>query len=141
MTVRIWANVEMGRTGMWDSEFGRFLKEKRRLREIPVRMMAELSGVSPGYYSDIESGRRNPPDRKTLDAMIEALNLSDTDRITFYDLAGKARSEAPHDLSEYINEYEEVRVALRLAKETGNTRVWDKFINFLEIEKGGKKDG
>jgi transcriptional regulator with XRE-family HTH domain len=123
----------------WESEFGRFLKEKRRLREIPVRMMAELSGVSPGYYSDIESGRRNPPDREILDAMINALRLPDEDRITIYDLAGKARSEAPPDLSEYINEYEEVRVALRLAKDAGDTQIWSKFINFLEFEKGGKK--
>lgn len=124
---------------MWESEFGRFLKDKRRTREIPVRMMAELSGVSAGYYSDIESGRRNPPDREILDAMIAALNLPDEDRITFYDLAGKARSEAPPDLSEYINEYKEVRVALRMAKETGDTQVWDKFINFLEFQKGGGK--
>jgi len=126
---------------MWESAFGRFLKEKRQLREITVRDMAEKSGVSAGYYSDIESGRRNPPDREILDKMITALNLSEGDRIIFYDLAGKARSEAPPDLSEYINEYEEVRVALRMAKDTGNARVWNKFINYLELERGdGKND-
>jgi transcriptional regulator with XRE-family HTH domain len=122
---------------MWESGFGGFLKDKRRAREIPVRMMAELCGVSPGYYSDIESGRRNPPDREILDAMIIALNMSDEDKTKFYDLAGKARSEAPPDLSEYINEFEEVRVALRLAKEGGDTKVWNKFISYMEIEKGG----
>ena len=122
---------------MWESEFGSFLKEKRREREIAVRPMAEKCGVSPGYYSDIESGRRNPPERELLDVMIAALNLSDEDRIVFYDLAGKVRSEAPPDLHEYINEYEEVRVALRMAKDGGDTRVWKKFISYMEFEKGG----
>ena len=122
---------------MWVSGFSRFLKDKRRSREITVRDMAEKSGLSAGYYSDIESGRRNPPDRETLDRMISVLNLSDEDRVIFYDLAGKARSEAPPDLSEYINEYEEVRVALRMAKDTGDAKVWNKFINYLELEKRG----
>jgi len=126
---------------MWKSDFSLFLKEKRRVREITVRDMADKSGVSAGYYSDIESGRRNPPDREILDRMVAALHLSDADRTLMYDLAGKARSEAPIDLSEYINEHEEVRVALRMAKETGDARVWHKFINYLDFEKGGGKDG
>ena len=125
---------------MWETDFGKFLREKRQLHEITVRSMAELSDLSAGYYSDIESGRRNPPDREILDKMITALRLSDCDKITFYDLAGKARSEAPHDLSEYINEYEEVRVALRMAKDSGDSNVWNKFINYMELEKGGRQE-
>jgi len=122
---------------MLETDFSRFLKSKRRYREITVRYMAELADVSAGYYCDIESGRRNPPDREILDKMIAALHLSDEDKIIFYDYAGKARSEAPTDLSEYINEYNEVRVALRMAKDSGNPNVWGKFINYMELEKGG----
>jgi transcriptional regulator with XRE-family HTH domain len=126
---------------MWQGTgFSRFLKEKRAERQITVRDMAERSGVSPGYYSDFESGRRNPPDREILDKMLDALNASGEDRKTFYDLAGQARSEAPPDLSEYINANERVRVALRMAKDTGNERVWNRFIDFLEQENGGKPD-
>lgn len=122
---------------MYETGFSRFLKEKRRQREITVRDMAERSGVSAGYYSDFESGRRNPPDREILDNMIAVLKLSDEDRLTFYDLAGKARSEAPPDLPEYINEHEKVRVALRMAKDSGDEKVWDRFIDFLEDDKKG----
>ena len=122
---------------MWGTSFSIFLKQKRQQREITVRDMAEKSGVSPGYYSDFESGRRSPPYREILDRMGNVLQLADEDWITLYDLAGRARSEAPPDLPDYINENQKVRVALRLAKESGNTRVWDKFINFLEDEKGG----
>jgi len=122
---------------MWETDFARFLKEKRRIKEITVRKMAELSGVSAGYYSDIESGRRNPPDMIILDKMIKTLGLIGKDKLTFYDLAGQARSEAPPDISEYINGFEKVRVALRLAKDNGDPRVWDKFINYMEFETGG----
>ena len=126
---------------MYGTGFSRFLKEKRRQCEITVRDMAEKSGVSAGYYCDIESGRRNPPDREILDRMVVVLNLSDEDRLILYDLAGKARSEAPPDLPEYINQHEKVRVALRLAKDGGDNRVWDRFIDFLEDEKGaGRHD-
>ena len=121
---------------MWDTGFCRFLKEKRWLREITVRAMTEKAGVSAGYYSDIESGRRNPPDRAILDRMISALGLSDDEKAVFYDLAGRAREKAPQDLSEYINKYQQVRVALRLAKDHGNPKVWDKFINYMEMERG-----
>ena len=126
---------------MWqETDFSRLLKEKRKLREITVRGMADIAGLSPGYYCDIESSRRNPPDRVILDKMLDALVLSEQERQTFYDLAGKARSEAPPDLPEYINEHEVVRVALRLAKDSGDTtRVWNRFIGFLEDEKGAKE--
>jgi transcriptional regulator with XRE-family HTH domain len=122
------------------TEFGRFLKEKRQQKEITVRHLADLVGVSAGYYCDIESGRRNPPDREILDKMIASLCLVGEDITIFYDLAGQARSEAPTDLSGYINQYEEVRVALRMAKDSGNPGVWNKFINYMELEKGDKRD-
>jgi transcriptional regulator with XRE-family HTH domain len=122
---------------MLRTDFSRFIREKRQNRHITLSELAEKSGISTGYYSDIESGRRNPPNKETLDKMIAALNLSDEDRITFYDLAGKARSEAPPDLPDYINENEKVRVALRLAKNSGNAQVWDRFVDFLKAENEG----
>jgi transcriptional regulator with XRE-family HTH domain len=126
---------------MWqETGFSRFLKEKRLARGITVREMAELAGVSPGYYSDIESGRRNPPGRGILDRIISALNVPDGDRKFFYDCAGQARSEAPPDLPDYINEYEPVRVALRLAKDKGSMDDWHQFIRALEQKEGGKDD-
>lgn len=125
---------------MGEMSFCQFLKEKRRQREITMRDMAERSSVSAGYYSDFESGRRNPPDRQILDRMAAALKLSEEERLILYDLAGKARAEAPPDLPEYINEHEKVRVALRLAKENGDARVWDRFIDFLEGEEARTDD-
>ena len=89
--------------------FGAFLKAQRKQREIAVRLMAELVGIAVGSYCDIESNRNYPPDKKVLEKMIMVLKLSPKDQQTFYDLAGKARSAAPPDLPEYINEHEVVR--------------------------------
>ena len=112
--------------------FGAFLKSKRNEREITVRAMAEMVGVAVGYYCDIESGRRSPLDLDFLDRIIAALLLSDDDKETFYDLAGKARSAAPPDLTGYINNTTKARVALRVAKEKATDEDWQRFIDDLE---------
>jgi transcriptional regulator with XRE-family HTH domain len=116
---------------MVQATFGGYVSEKRREREIPATHIAERLGLSPGYYCDIERGRRLPPDRDTLDRLVKALVLNTEDTHTFYDLAGKARSEAPPDLPDYINSNEIVRVALRLAKDKGSADDWVRFIDNL----------
>ena len=118
--------------------FAAFLKEKRNEKTITVRAMAELVGVAPGYYSDMESGRRSPLELSTLDRIIDTLQLTDEDRKTLYDLAGKAREAAPPDLTGYINSSPKARVALRVAKENATDEDWQRFIN--ELEKKGKRN-
>ena len=118
--------------------FAAFLKEKRNEKTITVRAMAELVGVAPGYYSDMESGRRSPLELGFLDKIIDTLQLTDEDRKTLYDLAGKAREAAPPDLTGYINSSPKARVALRVAKENATDEDWQRFIN--ELEKKGKRN-
>ncbi len=112
--------------------FGAFLKGKRKEREIPIRRMAEHVGLAPGYYNDIESGRRTPIDIELLDKITETLRMSDNDKRDFYDLAGKAREAAPPDLTSYINQTEKARLALRVAKVKATDEDWIRFINDLE---------
>lgn len=112
--------------------FGAFIARKRFERTITVRAIAEMIGVSPGYYNDIEKGRRNPPEREILDKLIVAFRLSEEERIIFFDLAGKARSEVSPDLPEYIMDNDVVRVALRIAKEKASSDDWQRFIDDLE---------
>ena len=112
--------------------FGAFLKEKRNARLITVRGMAELLDVTPGYYSDIESGRRCRIEIGFLDKIIAVLRLSDEDSKTLYDLAGKAEAAAPPDLTSYINNTPKARVALRVAKESATDEDWEYFAKYLE---------
>jgi transcriptional regulator with XRE-family HTH domain len=120
--------------------FGDYIAAKRREREITSLQMAENLGLSPGYYCDIEKSRKQPPDKTLLDKLVVSLRLTDDDAHTFYDLAGKARSEAPPDLPEYINANKPVRVALRLAKANANADDWNYFIGYLKDKqnKGGR---
>lgn len=111
--------------------FGEFIARKRFEHAITVRAIAEKIGVSPGYYNDIEKGRRNPPEREILDKLIVAFRLSEEERIAFFDLAGRARSEISPDLPEYIMDNDVVRVALRTAKEKASTDDWQRFIDDL----------
>ncbi|MCL2342790.1 MAG: helix-turn-helix domain-containing protein [Firmicutes bacterium] len=119
---------------MGETEFSRLLRARRKQQYLTQSVVAEKSGISLPYYNDFEFGRRPPPDRERLDKILDALLVPETERAIFYDLAGKVRSEAPLDLPEYINEYEQVRLALRLAKDGGNPQVWGKVIDLLERE-------
>jgi transcriptional regulator with XRE-family HTH domain len=112
--------------------FQTYLKAKRNARGVTVRAMAEMAGVAVGYYCDIESGRRTPLDLGLLDRIVAALHLPDGDRETLYDLAGRARSTAPPDLPEYINNNPAVRAALRVARERASEDDWRRFIDDLE---------
>ena len=118
--------------------FGAFLKEKRKEREITTTGMAEMVDKKPGYYCDIESGRRSPIDLDFLNKVSEILRLSDQDKQTFFDLAGKARQAAPPDLTGYINDSQPARVALRLAKENATDEDWRRFAD--ELKRKGQKN-
>jgi len=111
--------------------FGAFLKAKRNARVITLRAMAEMIGVGYGYYSDLESGRRCPIELEFLDKIRTALQLSEEDSQTLYDLAGKARDAAPPDLTGYINDSKPARIALRIAKETATDEDWEQFAQSL----------
>ena len=112
--------------------FGAFLKNKRNEREISIRPMADMISISPGHYCDIESGRRSPADPDFLETVISILNLNDGDKQALYDLWGKARSASPPDLTEYINESQAARIALRVAKEKASDADWQRFVDELK---------
>jgi len=112
--------------------FGEFVIAKRKEKELAASRVCEMVGISPSYYCDIERGRRNPPDKYALARLASVLGLCGDDEGIFYDLAGQARSEAPPDLPDYINDNHVVRVALRLAKSRGNADDWRNFIISLQ---------
>jgi len=126
---------------VYGKTFGGFLADKRRDREITVRRMAEEVGLSAGYYCDIEQGRRMPPDKATLEKMLNILNPTEEDRLILYDLAGRGRVTVPPDLPDYIMQNEAVRVALRLAKEKADTDDWLEFIEKLKAKGQSDRKG
>jgi len=120
-----------------NEEFGIFIKRKREEKGYSLRGYADATGIAPAYMSDIEKGERPAPSQEKLDMMALKLDLSETDKNTFFDLAGlsKGKNNVSPDLSSYIMDgnLEKVRVALRIARDTkADNSVWQEVINILE---------
>ena len=57
------------------SELGAFIAEQRRLAELSVRRLADLSGISNPYLSQIERGLRKPS-AEIMQQIAKALQIS-----------------------------------------------------------------
>ena len=117
--------------------FGEFLQKKREAKQITLRKMAEMLKMSAPYRSDIEKGRRNPPEMDKLDQIAQILLLSDVERTVMLDLAGKMRNTVAPDLPEYIMERDYVSAALRTARDLDASEAdWLRFVEELKQRKG-----
>lgn len=121
-----------------NGNFGEFIKEKRSAIGMTLRGLAASLDIAPAFMSDIEKGHRYPPNKEKLYEMARILRLSEEDTNTMFDLAAKERENAVSpDLPEYIMNNENVRVALRMARDKGaSNAAWQKVIEILEQEEG-----
>src|SRR3712207_7769133 len=60
--------------------FGKFIAEKRKSLGLTLRGTAAELGIAPAYLSDIEKGRRYPPDIDKLMQIAKILKLTEEDR-------------------------------------------------------------
>ena len=114
--------------------FGTFVKEKRLVKGINLRKLAELLVLAPAYISDIENGNRNSPSPDKMEKLVEVLGLNEDEKNEMYDLAAKDRDNtvAP-DISEYVKSNDAVRVALRKARNLNlGEQEWLKIIEKME---------
>ena len=117
--------------------FGEFLQRKRTEKQITLRKMAEMIGITPPSLIDIEKGRHNPPEMEKLELISQILMLNDEDKTTMYDLAGKKRNSVAPDLPDYIMEHDYVSAALRTARDLDASEAdWLKFVEELRQRKG-----
>ncbi len=124
------------------NQFGEFIVEKRKAKGLSLRGMAELLDLSPAYWSDIEKGRRNPPNINKLEEIAKLLGLSREETDRMIDIASEDRDEIPMDLPEYIKDSSLARTALRKARKKeeseGNSgateKAWLEFIKALDEE-------
>ena len=117
--------------------FGEFLQRKRTEKQITLRKMAEMIGITAPYLTDIEKDRRNPTEKEKLELISQILMLNDEDKTTMYDLAGKKRNSVAPDLPNYIMEHDYVSAALRTARDLEASEAdWLKFVEELRQRKG-----
>lgn len=115
------------------SQFGDYLKEKRKERHFTVKILARLIGKSGSYVSQLESGLRSAPKNASLERIAEALVLNDSEKNELCDLAEKSRKALSDDLTEYINSHDEVKEAIRVSQKQKVPREeWDKFLKGLK---------
>ena len=98
--------------------FGSFIRQIRESHGIPLRRLANQIGIAPGYMSDIEKGRRNPPMGR-LERIATALCMTKEEKEKMYDLAGNARNEIPDDIAEYMKEHGTAQAVIRQAMAEG----------------------
>lgn len=117
--------------------FGDFIAQKREEKKITLREMAKSLGITPPYLSDVEKDRRNPFDLEKLELLANILMLSEDEKTTMLNLAGKKRNEVAPDLPEYIIERDYVSAALRTARDLdAGEEEWMEFVKELKKRKG-----
>lgn len=116
-------------------EFGAFLRRMKVVKDFRLRPVAEKTGISLTYLSDILHGRRLPPDREKLELLAQALGVTEAERYEMYDAAARDRKEVPADLVDYIMDESlpSLRAALRLARDLGaDDDFWKRIMEFKE---------
>lgn len=117
--------------------FGEFVKEKRQSLNITLRAFADELHIAPSYVSDIEKGKRNAPTQDILDAMVRVLKLNDDEKNKLFDLAAESKNEIAQDITKYVGDNQNVRVALRRAKELNLGE--EEWLQIIEDMMKGKK--
>ena len=117
--------------------FGKFIEERRKALGLTLRGFAAELDIAPAYMSDIEKGRRYPPDKK-LDDIAQILKLNETEKNSMLDLAAMAKTKTvSSDLPEYIMEKDLARVALRRARDGKlSDEGWQEVIDLIDKKIG-----
>ena len=95
--------------------FGMFIKNRRLELGYSLRHLASNLGISAVYLSDIETGARPAP-LKLLGSFIRELQVSPSEKETFYELAELSHQNWP-DIINFLTKTPNARKFLKLAIE------------------------
>ena len=85
------------------SDFGLFLKEKRKNAQLTQDEMASAINKSGQYISNIEKGKNNaPPNPSDIEALIRRLGLSNDEANLFKEKASADRGRLPIEQMDYL---------------------------------------
>ena len=122
--------------------FGAFIRAKRikDSRELTLKDISSVLGISGSLLSDIEQGRRRPFDSERIETFSEYLHLTESDRARLYDLAARETGEVPSDIEDtmmFSPIGDLARHALRLSNEgVVDEDDWREFIRRMEQKRG-----
>ena len=120
---------------IYATDFGQFISEQKHKHSLQSKELAEMLGISIGYLSQLEHGKRVCPDQELLKKMIEVFNLNEEECCMIFDLYEKASGNLSPDIVEYVKSKEIVKRALRAAKAANATDTdWEMFIDAIKNE-------
>ena len=116
---------------MYQTEFGRLLREKRKKYGKTQEQIAAFMGKNKMLISGMETGKNNPPKGEDLIKMIEALGLKEKEILEFKNKAAFERSTLPDEIIKMIKEDERVIEILYQINDKGLTN--EMFTKIKEI--------
>ncbi len=117
------------------TDLGQFISEQKHKHSLKSQELAKKLGISMGYLSQLEHGKRLSPDISIIKNMIEIFGLNTEEIYMLYDLYEEITGHLSPDIEEYIRSKAIIKEALRYAKETSaSEKDWKKFIEFLKNE-------
>ena len=106
------------------SEFGLFLKEKRKAAHLTQDDLAAVINKSGQYISNIEKGKNNaPPDPSDIEAIIQKLGLSDREASIFKEKASADRGRLPNEQMDYLMKHRKLATPFASTKKHLNCQL------------------
>lgn len=115
------------------SEFGLFLKEKRKAAHLTQDDLAAVINKSGQYISNIEKGKNNaPPDSSDIEALIQKLGLSDREASLFKEKASADRGRLPNEQMDYLMKHRKLLDLINYGLENNvNDKRWAEMLTAI----------
>lgn len=119
------------------SDFGLFLKEKRKAAHLTQDDLAAVIHKSGQYISNIEKGKNNaPPDPSDIEALIQKLGLSNKEASLFKEKASADRGRLPNEQMDYLMKHRKLLDLINYGLENNiNDKRWAEMLATIS---GGK---
>lgn len=119
------------------SDFGLFLKEKRKTAQLTQDELASAINKSGQYISNIEKGKNNaPPNPSDIEALIKRLGLSNDEANLFKEKASADRGRLPNEQMDYLMKHRKLIDLINYGIENNiNDKRWAEMLTAIS---GGK---
>lgn len=119
------------------SDFGLFLREKRKAAHLTQDDLAVVTNKSGQYISNIEKGKNNaPPNPSDIEALIKKLGLNDEEAKQFKEKAAADRCRLPNEQMDYLMKHRKLIDLINFGLENNiNDKCWAEMLATIS---GGK---
>lgn len=118
------------------TEFGSYLRYLRYKKGLTVREVSSIVNISPSHLSNLENGKRNPPNDDILLNLSSGLDLSHSEQTQLFDLAANEndrKNAIPNDVEKYIKNNSASIDVIRLGEELKYSNLnWQKVIEYMK---------